>query len=171
MTFADLLPFTLAREGGYVDDVLDRGGATNRGITTATYDRWRKSKGLAIQPVKLCTPEETEAIYRDWYWHPIHGDDLLIYDPNVALQVFDMGVNAGTGTAVKLLQGACGAVEDGVMGAQTLGQVMKMDKESLRDSYMAARQAHYRAIVGHRADQAKFLPGWLKRVDLIRRAV
>ena len=34
-----LLPFILRWEGGFVNDPMDKGGATNKGVTIAT---WRK---------------------------------------------------------------------------------------------------------------------------------
>ena len=34
------LAFTLHQEGGYVDNRADPGGATNMGITLATYREW-----------------------------------------------------------------------------------------------------------------------------------
>ena len=33
------LPFVLRWEGGYVNDPADRGGATNKGVTIATWKR------------------------------------------------------------------------------------------------------------------------------------
>jgi len=35
--YLDFLPFVLQWEGGYVNDPQDSGGATNRGVTYATY--------------------------------------------------------------------------------------------------------------------------------------
>ena len=41
-----LAPFILKWEGGFVNDPDDLGGATNMGITIATYRVYRKRKGL-----------------------------------------------------------------------------------------------------------------------------
>ena len=38
--FQTCLAFTLSQEGGFVDDPYDPGGATNMGITLATYQEW-----------------------------------------------------------------------------------------------------------------------------------
>jgi lysozyme family protein len=39
-TFDICVTFTLREEGGYVDDPSDPGGATNMGVTLATYRQW-----------------------------------------------------------------------------------------------------------------------------------
>lgn len=40
--FPRAVDHTLRHEGGYVDHPADPGGATNRGITLATYRAWTK---------------------------------------------------------------------------------------------------------------------------------
>jgi lysozyme family protein len=44
--FGSCLAFTLRQEGGHVDDPADPGGATNMGITLATYRIWRPARLL-----------------------------------------------------------------------------------------------------------------------------
>ena len=41
-----LIPFILKWEGGFVNDPTDRGGATNKGVTIATYEAYCRQKGL-----------------------------------------------------------------------------------------------------------------------------
>ena len=59
--FAQALPVILKHEGGYVTDPVDRGGATNFGVTQATYDAWRASVREKVRPVKEITTDEVEA--------------------------------------------------------------------------------------------------------------
>ena len=54
----------LKYEGGYVDHPKDPGGPTNKGITQAVYDEWRKKSGLSVQSVRNIAQSEVEAIYR-----------------------------------------------------------------------------------------------------------
>ena len=49
--FEKMLKFVLQEEGGYVNDPHDRGGETNKGITHATYDSYRKSKEDSLHGV------------------------------------------------------------------------------------------------------------------------
>ena len=42
----NLIPFILKWEGGFANDPTDRGGATNKGVTIATYEAYCKKKGL-----------------------------------------------------------------------------------------------------------------------------
>jgi lysozyme family protein len=44
--FDACLAFTLREEGGYVDDPADIGGATNMGITLASYRQWSDDPAL-----------------------------------------------------------------------------------------------------------------------------
>lgn len=39
--FAACLAETLSHEGGWADDPRDAGGATMKGVTLATYRRWK----------------------------------------------------------------------------------------------------------------------------------
>ena len=58
--FYDLIGPLLDREGGYVNHKSDRGGATNKGITQATYSQWRGNHGMAWQDVGRLTTDEAE---------------------------------------------------------------------------------------------------------------
>lgn len=103
--FDAALAFVLRAEGGYSDHPADPGGATNRGITQATYDAWRRAKKLPPRPVREITGEEVKAIYRERYWNPIRGDDL---PPALALAAFDTAVNMGVAAAREGLKVANG---------------------------------------------------------------
>ena len=61
--FEQALKFVLEREGGYVNNPNDPGGATNKGITQSTYYNWLKAKGLPNKSVKLITDAEVKEIY------------------------------------------------------------------------------------------------------------
>ena len=97
------LAFTLREEGGYVDDPADPGGATNMGITLATYRQWSDNPGLGSTQVQDMTERTVRVIYRALYWNPLRADALPL---GVDLSVFDMGVNAGIWRSARLLQRA-----------------------------------------------------------------
>ena len=56
------LAFVFAEEGGYTDDPMDPGGATNLGITLDELSRWRHTAVTKDDVRNLQKPEAT-AIY------------------------------------------------------------------------------------------------------------
>jgi hypothetical protein len=120
-TFDTCLAFALREEGGYVDNPADPGGATNMGITLATYREWSDNPDLGAAQVQDMTRRTAEAIYRSSYWNPLCADAL---PQGVDLSVFDRGVNAGIWRSARLLQRAIGFTGDevdGCIGPKTLG--------------------------------------------------
>jgi hypothetical protein len=77
----------LAKEGGYVNDKVDRGGKTKFGISQAAYPN--------LDIAKLTLPQAV-SIYKRDYWDKINGDRL---PESVALNAFDAAVNQGAGFA------------------------------------------------------------------------
>lgn len=91
----------LKHEGGYVNHPSDPGGATNKGVTQAVYDTYRRGIKKAVQSVKHITMIEVEDIYYNGYW--LASDcDQIPFPLNYC--VFDRAVNMGNGQAIKQLQ-------------------------------------------------------------------
>ena len=65
MTNDDIITTVLKYEGGFVNDLADRGGATNWGITQATLTAWRK-RPATVADVKAAL----HAGVADWNRHP-----------------------------------------------------------------------------------------------------
>lgn len=118
--FEHCLDLVLKHEGGYVNHPKDPGGETNRGVTKAVYDAYRKTRGRPIQSVKFITDDEIKAIYKFQYWDRVQGDLL---PSGVDYAVFDFAVNSGVGRASKYLQAVVGTAQDGVIGARTLAAI------------------------------------------------
>jgi lysozyme family protein len=85
----------------------------------------------------------------------------------VANALLSFAVNLGTFEAVETLQQVCGAVADGCMGPNTVAAVNKQDPATLLAAYCAIQANHYRGIVAANPTQAKFLQGWLNRVNAV----
>src|SRR5260370_12356466 len=137
--FDACLAFTLRAEGGYVDDPADPGGATNMGITLATYREWSGDPAFGPTQVEDMTERTARAIYRSLYWNPLRADALAI---GLDLSVFDIGVNAGIWRSPRLLQralGFTGEEVDGCIGPETLGAPAECDPCPLVPD-LAARQ-------------------------------
>lgn len=162
--FDACLAFTLREEGGYVDDPADPGGATNMGITLATYREWSDDPAFGPTQVEDMTERTARAIYRSLYWNPLRADALPI---GVDLSVFDMGVNAGIWRSARLLQRALGFLGeevDGCIGPETLGAAAKCDPCTLVTDLAERQSAYYRSL----ADFPIFGTGWLNRTEARR---
>ena len=115
--YAQALKQVLKYEGGYVDHPKDPGGPTNKGVTQAVYDNWRKLQNLPTQSVRAIADSEVAAIYKNLYWDRISGDNL---PAGVDFAVFDFAVNSGVSRAAKTLQAVVGVTQDGVIGPATI---------------------------------------------------
>jgi lysozyme family protein len=165
-TFDACLAFTLREEGGYVDDPADPGGATNMGITLATYRQWSDNPDLGPAQVQDMTERTARAIYRSLYWNPLRGDAL---PAGVDLSVFDMGVNAGIWGSARILQralGFTGEEVDGCVGPETLTAAAKFDPRTLVNDLAERQAAYYRSL----SDFPTFGAGWLNRTNARRNA-
>jgi lysozyme family protein len=115
--YPQALKQVLKYEGGYVDHPKDPGGPTNKGVTQAVYDSWRKSQNLPTQSVRGIADSEVAAIYKNLYWDRVSGD--LLPD-GVDFAVFDFAVNSGVSRAAKTLQAVVGVTQDGQIGPATI---------------------------------------------------
>ena len=115
--YPQALKQVLKYEGGYVDHPKDPGGPTNKGVTQAVYDDWRKSQKLPVQSVRNIADSEVAAIYKNLYWDRISGDLL---PSGVDFAVMDYAVNSGVSRAAKTLQGVVGVTQDGQIGPATI---------------------------------------------------
>ncbi|MDZ4841001.1 MAG: TIGR02594 family protein [Hyphomicrobium aestuarii] len=162
--FASALDHVLSQEGGYTDDPLDPGGPTNRGLTLVDITRHRgialtaDNRDQLIADLGAITDAELTAIYRQYYWRPAACDAL---PPWLALFHFDTAVNMGIGTAIRMLQAACGVTVDGELGPQTLQAVTTANPDTLLAAYANLRRARYRSL----STFSRFGRGWLNRVD------
>ena len=153
--FQHCIAAVLKHEGGYVDDAFDAGGETNFGISKRAYP--------AID-IKNLTLDQAIAIYYRDYWQPVKGD--LIVGNQLALQVFDMAVNAGVSTAAKILQNIVGVATDGAIGPVTLRAVDAYPSvDGLLWRYKFERARYYARLVSRQPTQTRFLMGWINRID------
>ena len=153
-TFDEIIDLTLEHEGGYVHDPKDLGGETNFGIAGRFYPD---------VDIKNLTKEGAKEIYKKDYWDRNKVDDL----PDKLKHIFfDMCVNQGRGTAVKILQRACNAkganlAIDGGYGPGTKG-AMETYKPSV-ERVRCYRLKHYYDLVNKKPEQERFLFGWYRR--------
>ncbi|MFL6578100.1 MAG: glycoside hydrolase family 108 protein [Povalibacter sp.] len=166
--FGISLPFVLRWEGGFVNHRNDPGGPTNRGITQAVYDLWRKRQGLATRSVEQLEDTEMRSIYEAQYWMPPRCDLLM---SNLDLVQFDTAVNMGVGRAVRFLQRSIQCEVDGDFGPGTERALSECDQGSTISEYCSLRERFYRGLVDKDAKFAVFLKGWMNRLNALRKEV
>ena len=150
--FNEIIEKVLEHEGGYVNDPKDLGGETKYGITKRFYPDI---------DIKNLTIEQAKDIYKSDYWDKNKVESL---PQNLWHIYFDMCVNMGKRTAVKVLQRA--AVNkgrdievDGGLGPMTIGALKGVELDRVR----AFRVKYYVDLITARPEQEKFYLGWFRR--------
>jgi len=146
-------------EGGYSNVPGDRGGATMRGLTQASYDAYRRSKRESVQAVWRVTSAEIEDIFKSEYWFPARCSDLPV---GLDMVQFDEAINSGPRKATELLQQALAIDPDGWFGLETLAKIQGLSlfsQRALIQEVCARRVAYWESL----ASERKFLRGWLDR--------
>lgn len=175
----ELIEDIIVREGGYVNHPADRGGPTNWGITEAVARR----QGYTGE-MRALSKSDAAAIYRRLYWLAPRFDAIAERAPMLAAELFDIGVNMGTGTAAAFLQRALNALNRGgrdypdlkvdrQIGPATLAALDafllkrgRAGESVLRKAIEALQGAHYLNIAEARPSQEAFVYGWLaNRLD------
>lgn len=161
--FPTCLRLVLVHEGGYVDHPKDPGGATNKGITIATFRGWAGNNSLTKEDLRNITDETVAKIYHDRYWMKVRGDDLPL---GLDYTVFDFGVNSGPSRSIKFLQRAVGVEADGVFGEKTLAAVKAFGAVPAIISLSTARLAWLKTL----GTFETFGKGWSRRVAEVEQA-
>ncbi|OWU83858.1 peptidoglycan-binding protein [Oceanicola sp. 22II-s10i] len=180
MSIQDIAEEIVGREGGYVNDPDDPGGATNHGVTIHTMRRL----GLDLTgdgrvdsaDVRALDRAGAVEIFLDHYFRR-PGIDRL--PECLQASVFDMQVNAGA-HAVRILQrvlrdmGQAVAV-DGVIGQQTVAAARAAEGQAgrrLADIYGIARRNYYFRLADRRPASRKYARtragrkgGWIRRAE------
>lgn len=161
--FQTCMASVLQAEGGFVQNPRDPGGATNLGVTLATYSGWLGRKA-SVDEIKALTPEKVSPLYRALYWMPISGDAM---PPALALCVFHAAVNSGIGTASRQLQTILATATDGHIGPATLKAAQAFAAAhglaKLVRQYQNTRRAFYRSL----STFTTFGKGWLARAERV----
>jgi len=172
-------------EGGYANDKEDRGGETYKGISRVNFPGW---KGWPVIDVRkrqtkrfetLLEKDDTlQALVLDFYkiefWDELGLDQ--VYDQTIATELFDTGVNMGTGIAAIFLQKILNVLnnnghdypdikEDAKVGPVTIGYLNKHKRPGDVLKLLNCLQgARYVDIARVRPANEKFMRSWLTRV-------
>ena len=150
--FDEIIEKVLEHEGGYNHIEGDLGGETNFGITKRFYPD---------VDIKNLTKEEAKQIYYDDYWLKNKVNKM---PPKLKHIYFDMCINMGKKTAVRILQSACigkgkDIALDGGLGVNTYKAIQDLEVGRVR----AYRVRYYVDLINKKPEQEKFYYGWFRR--------
>lgn len=179
-TVWDIANEIVAREGGYVNDPDDPGGATNFGVTIHTMRRLGLDLDgdgdVDVADVKALSRAQATEIFVTHYFQRPRIAEL---PKPLHATVFDMYVNAG-GNAIKILQRLLTdmghpCVVDGALAPQSIGAAHAAQRaapDHLVDAYGIARRNYYFRIADKRPASRKYARsragkkgGWIKRAE------
>jgi lysozyme family protein len=153
--FQECLDLVLKSEGGWVNHPSDPGGETNLGVTKAV---WEEFVGHPVKTMKDLTKDDVAPMYALKYWRPCYCEVL---PRGLDFVVFSMGVNAGPGRSIKLLQQSIGCLPDGVIGPKTRELISSSNGATLIAKFSETRREYYNSLKTFPI----FGKGWLARVD------
>lgn len=170
----------VAREGGYVDDPNDPGGATNFGVTIHTMRRLgldlTGDGSVDAADVRALSRAQAVEIFVEHYYHRPRIGAL---PEGLRAPVFDMYVNAGA-AAVRILQRLLAEMGydiavDGVIGPQTVRLAQAAAEaapDHLADAYGIARREYYYRLGDRRPASRRYARrrdggkgGWIVRAE------
>ena len=179
-TVQELAEEIVAREGGFVNDPDDPGGATNLGVTLATLRRLGMDLTgdgqVGEDDLRRLTRAQAVQIFIRHYFE---APNLGALPEALQADLFDMYVNAGS-NAVKVLQRLLTqmgfpCVEDGVVGPVTIRAAQlawDAAPDYLADAYAIATRNYYYALADGRPASRIFARrkdggkgGWIARAE------
>lgn len=183
-----LAPYIKKWEGGFVNDPADRGGATNMGVTIATFDAYCRRKAYprpTIERLKKLSEKEWVDILKTMFWDRWKADS--INSQKVANILVDWVWGSGV-HGIFIPQRLLGVKVDGIVGEKTIRALNAQDPDKFFQLVFDARKQflqditdgsvkRYEARIGRKATQAelmkhtnkRFLKGWLNRLEDIKR--
>jgi lysozyme family protein len=162
-----LIPKILKWEGGYVNDPLDAGGATNKGVTLATWRNVGHDKDgdgdIDAEDMKLLNVEDATMVMKKFYWDKWHVDDIK--SQAIAEILVDWVWGSGV-WGIKIPQRILGVIQDGNVGPLTLKRVNDYaNQHELFDKIKQARLDFIDNIVKNKPSQVRFEKGWKNRIN------
>jgi len=160
-----LIPFLLKWEGGFVNDPVDLGGATNKGITIKTFISYRKAingPSPTIKDLKNIPDEEWTSVLKMFFWDKWKADDIK--SQSLANILVDWVWASGV-YGIKIPQRMLGVQQDGIVGPKTIEALNKEIPYIFWLSLMEERKDFVDNIVKNNPSQIRFKQGWLNRIN------
>ena len=163
-----LVSILLKWEGGFVNDPVDKGGATNMGVT---IDTWKRvgydvdgDGDIDIDDLIQLNKEQVVIdVLKPHYWNKWQADN--INNQSIANLVVDWTWGSGV-WGIKHPQRVLGVKVDGIVGPKTLAAVNDYpDQKELFEKLWLRRKKHFEDIVEKDPTQKRFIKGWLNRLN------
>ena len=163
--FLKAMDILIQNEGLYSNDPDDNGGETFVGISKKFFPNWKGWKrNIDLSKITRENLKDTE-IYKDIldfyyknFWEPLKLNSL---PKEIRIYLFDMAVNMGLKTAIKILQRTIGTKPDGIIGPVTISVANNFD--CLFPNLKLNRIKYYVDLTNKNKKYKKFLLGWINR--------
>lgn len=160
--YNELIPIIKKWEGGFVNDPDDSGGATNKGVTLATFRTWFGAN-KTVNDLKALTDDQWIYIFLNGYWDQCKASQINNQD--IANIIVDWAWASGPTTAIKKVQAIVGTDADGIVGPNTLAAINSANPRQLFDKIKEARLQFVENLAAQRPKDKKFLQGWKNRIN------
>lgn len=144
--------FMLKNEGGFSNHSKDKGGETLYGVSSRFFPETYKLLRNATDDLEV--QQILFKFYYNEFWNPLYAQ---IRSERLAIRLFDLGVNLGVKSAVKVLQRPLNVKVDGIFGKKTLAAVNLYD---IYGDFIAEADKYYRSL----PDFPTFGKGWINRL-------
>lgn len=164
---------TCGHEGGLVNHPSDPGGLTYKGVTKRDHPNWDGWQyivnGIITNPAALEIAHRK--LFKELYWNTFNGD--TVKNQPIANEIFDNGINMGTGIAEIFLQKALNVTNknqtiygnlkvDGVVGPKTITILNSHPNPDLVLKVMNVLQgARYVNLCEANEKLEDFITGWI----------
>ncbi len=178
--FDEAIKITLVHEGGFSNDAVDPGGATNWGVSIrflkndakdSDGDGWLDGDidhdgDIDVDDIRNMSKEDAIKIYKAYFWDKYDYEQIV--DFTVAARVFDMTVNMGPTQTGKIVQRAlneCGnnLTVDGKVGKNTFATINCTNSDVLMSEIRQAHAQFYIDLIAAKPKFEKYRKGWLRR--------
>lgn len=161
MDFDIAFSLLIGHEGAFQNDPNDHGNwtggrrgagelkGTKFGVSAATYPG---------EDIRNLTLDRAKHIYQRDFWGPA-GCDVM--PAPLRFDLFDTAVHAGPRSAIRMLQRAVGAADDGVLGPRTLMAVQQMNPYRALARFNGQRLDH---LNDNPELWSRFGRGWAQRI-------